>query len=158
MLFVGLRCYCWLTTRITNEPGFIFPRRSPGSGGANSAAGRKMLWVLRSRPMVRALFFVGTMPTGVNLLGESSRTTLRTPSPVDANARLISGSKPLASTPSPIAGVAITRPVSASTIAIILFPQPANRRRPLRSIASPDGSSHGASFQRFVTASFRASN
>ncbi len=31
------------TTTITNEPGFILPRRSPGAGGSKSAAGRKML-------------------------------------------------------------------------------------------------------------------
>src|SRR2546426_3903882 len=41
------------TTTITNEPDFIVPRRSPGAGGSKSAAGRKMLWVLRSRAMVR---------------------------------------------------------------------------------------------------------
>src|ERR1700722_9089263 len=108
--------------------------------------------------MVRVVFFVATLPTVVNLLGESSRTTLRVPSPVDANARFVPGSKPLASTPSPIGGVVITWPVSALITAIILFPQPANRRRPLRSIASPEGSSQGASFQRLVIDSFRASN
>jgi hypothetical protein len=31
------------TTRTTNEPGFILPRRWPGPGGSKSAAGKKML-------------------------------------------------------------------------------------------------------------------
>src|SRR5216684_3053073 len=74
------------TTTMTKEPGFILPRRSPGAGGSKSAAGRKMLWVLRSRPMVRADLFVGTFSTTVNLSGESSWMTVRLPSPQEANA------------------------------------------------------------------------
>src|SRR5712691_10637040 len=74
------------TTTMANEPVFIFPRRSPGAGGSNSAEGRKILWVLESRAMVRALRLVGTFSTTVNLSGESSWTTVRTPSPQEANA------------------------------------------------------------------------
>src|SRR5260370_28798693 len=77
---------CLPTTTMTKEPGFIVPRRSPGAGGSKSAAGRKMLWVLRSRPMVRALRLVGTFSTTVNLSGESSCTTVRLPSPQEAKA------------------------------------------------------------------------
>src|SRR6267143_6496305 len=73
-------------TRRTKEPGFILPRRSPGAGGSKSAAGRKMLWVLRSRPMVRALRLVGTFSRTVNLSGESSWITVRVPSPFEAKA------------------------------------------------------------------------
>src|ERR1700758_3884319 len=72
------------TTTITNESGFILPRRSPGAGGSKSAAGMKMLWVFVSRPMVRALRLVGTFSTTVYLSGESSCTTVRMPSPQEA--------------------------------------------------------------------------
>jgi len=60
------------TTTMTNEFAFILPRRSPGAGGSKSAAGMKMLCVFKSRPMVRALRFVGTFSTTVYLSGESS--------------------------------------------------------------------------------------
>lgn len=52
-----------LRTRIANDPDFIFPRRSPAAGASNSAEDRNMLWIFGSRPMVRALFFVGTFST-----------------------------------------------------------------------------------------------
>src|SRR5207247_7402456 len=45
----------------------------------------------------------------------------------------------------PMGRVAITFPLSASTTAISLLSQPANRRRLLRSIANPLGSSQGFS-------------
>ena len=48
------------TTIRTKVPGFIVGRRSPSFGGFMSAAGKTTLWVLRSRPIVRALFLVGT--------------------------------------------------------------------------------------------------
>ena len=60
------------TTTITNESGFILPRRSPGAGGSKSAAGIKILCVFKSSPMVRALRLVGTFSTTVNLSCESS--------------------------------------------------------------------------------------
>src|SRR5712671_1680136 len=60
------------TTRMAKVPGFILPRRSPGAGGSNSALGRKNLCVFRSKPMVRAVFFVGTFSTTVYLSAESS--------------------------------------------------------------------------------------
>src|ERR1700692_105155 len=72
------------TTIMAKEPGFILPRRSPGAGGSKSALGRKILWVFRSRPMVRADFFVGTVSTTVYLSAESSWMTVRLPSPQDA--------------------------------------------------------------------------
>ena len=59
------------TTTMTNESGFILPRRSPGAGGSKSAAGMKILCVFKSRPMVRALGLVGTFSTTVYLSGES---------------------------------------------------------------------------------------
>ena len=60
------------TTRMTNEPGFTLGQRSPGAGGPRSAAERKTLCVFKSSAIVRALFFVGTLSTTVNLSGESS--------------------------------------------------------------------------------------
>src|SRR2546421_9836287 len=85
--FLPPLCELYLeTTRRTKEPGFILPRRSPGAGGSKSAAGRKMLWVFWSRPMVRADFFVATFSTTVYLSGESSWMTVRLPSPQEANA------------------------------------------------------------------------
>ena len=79
--------------------------------------------------LVRADRLVGTFSTITNLSGESSWTTVSVPSPLDANAEFVAGSNPLASTPSPITGVAITFPVSALTTAIILLSQPAKRRQ-----------------------------
>jgi len=88
-------------------------------------------------------------------VGLSSRTTVIVPSPADANAKPNSGSKEVASQPSPIAGVASVFPLSASTMAIFLFPpQPANKRRFLRSMDRPVGSSQSVSFQRVLTVSF----
>src|SRR2546423_6922891 len=87
-----------------------------------------------------------------NLLGLSSWTTVMLPSPFDVKARPVEGSKPAASTPAPTAGDAITLPVIMSTIAIVLLPHPANKRRLTRSIANPLGSSHAASGQRDSTA------
>src|SRR5258706_736140 len=72
------------TTIMAKEPGLILPRRSPGAGGSNSALGKKILCVFRSRPMVRALFLVGILSTTVNLSGESSWMTVKLPSPQDA--------------------------------------------------------------------------
>src|SRR5579863_3857752 len=139
------------TTSTTNDPGFIFPRRSPGAGGSKSAAGRKILCDFRSSPIVRADFFVATVAATEYLSGPSSCATVKLPSPVEANARFVSGSKPLASTPSPIGTDATTFPLSALITAIILLSQPAKRRRDFKSPASPDGSWHGAIGHRFST-------
>src|SRR2546427_6694367 len=135
------------TTKITNESGFILPRRSPGAGGSKSAAGRKMLWVFRSSPMVRALRLVGTFSTTVYLSGASSWITVITPSPQEAKKSFVAGSNAAASGPLPIAGVATTLPVSASTTTETLSSQTASKRRFFTSIARPDGDLHGASGQ-----------
>ena len=79
------------------------------------------------------------------------------PSPAEANAKPNSASNAVASQPSPIAGLATTFPLSASTIAIFLFPHPTNSRRVFRSIDSPVGSSQSASFHFDLTASFTGS-
>src|SRR5215470_19187629 len=68
-----LRSWTYLeTNRSTKESGFIFPRRSPGAGGSKSAAGRKMLCVFKSNPIVRALRLVETFSTTEYLSGMSS--------------------------------------------------------------------------------------
>src|SRR6266478_600745 len=133
---------------MAKEPGFILPRRSPGAGGSKSAAGRKMLWVFRSRPMVRADFFVGTFSTTVYLSGESSWMTVRLPSPQEAKKEFELGSNAAASGPSQMAGLATTLPESASMMEETLSSQTAIKRRLLRSPASPEGDLHGGSGQR----------
>ena len=45
--------------------------------------------------MVRAERLVGTLSTTVNLLGESSWTTVSVPSPLDANAKFVAGIEPV---------------------------------------------------------------
>ena len=47
ILLVPTRCLafrpqCFCITRTAKLPGFIFPRRSPGAGGSNSADGKKI--------------------------------------------------------------------------------------------------------------------
>src|SRR6202453_2218974 len=141
----------------TNESFTIDGRGCALSGvaagaGPKSAVTRKTSCVLGSSAMVRACACVGTSSTTEYLAGESSCTTVSVPlPPFDANAYLVPGSNASASTPSPIAGVAITFPVSALITAIILLLQPANKRRFAMSMASPEGSSHGASGQVAVT-------
>src|ERR1700674_5675392 len=150
------------TTRTTKLSGKIV-RRGCGfsvvaaGGGTNFAVTTNTLWVFESSARVRAPGSVLTLSATLNLSGDSSRTTVSTPSPQEANASPVSSSNAVASTPSPIAGVASTLPVSASTTAIILLSQPANRRRFLRSMASPLGSSHGARGQRDFTSSLLGS-
>src|SRR5213082_2525883 len=142
------------TTTITNESGFILPRRSPGAGGSKSAAGIKILCVFKSRPMVRALRLVGTFSTTVYLSGESSCTTVRMPSPQEAKKSFVAGSKAVASGPLPISGVATTLPVSAFITTETLSSQTAYRRRFLVSMDKPDGDLHGAIGQRCVSVIF----
>src|SRR5271169_1670428 len=101
--------------------------------------------------MVRALLFVVTVSMTVNLSGESSWMTVRLPSPQDANAYLVAGSKAAASGPSQIVGVATTLPLSASTTDITFSSHTEKRRRLLRSMASPEGPLHGAKGQRWVS-------
>ena len=108
--------------------------------------------------MVRAPSWLDTFSTTLNLFGESSRTTVRTPSPHEANARLVSESKAAASTPPPIGTVVTSLPLSASTIAIILLSQAENSRRFLPSRASPLGSEQGAKGQRDFTSSLLGSS
>src|SRR5579859_2517510 len=139
-------------------PGFTLGHFWPAAGGIMSAAGRYSVCVFRSSAIVRALFFVETFSATEYLSGESSCTTVNVPlSPFDENARLVPGSNAAASAPSPVLGVAITFPESASTTAIISLSQTAKSRRVFVSIASPDGSLHGASGQRCSTVIFCAS-
>src|ERR1700693_3905501 len=139
------------TTRTTKLSGRIGGRgrglSAVGAGlGPNCAVTTNTLCVLGSSARVRAPFWVDTFSATLNLSLESSFTTVSTPSPPqEAKASPVSGSNAVASTPSPMAGVARTLPLSASTTAIILLSQPTNRRRFLRSMASPLGSVHGAS-------------
>src|SRR3954462_9197721 len=107
-----------------------------------------MACALASSAMVRADFLVGTVAATGKLSGAFAWTTVRFPSPVEANARFVSGSKALALTPSPMGTVATIFPESASMTAIILLPQPANSRRVFQLAARPEGSSHGAIGQR----------
>src|ERR1700722_5273165 len=150
------------TTSTTKLSGAI-DRRGRGSsgvaagGGPNFAVTTKMLCVLASSARVRAPGCVGTFSSTLNLSGDSCFTTVSTPSPQEANASPVSASNVVASTPSPIAGVARTLPLSASTTAIILLPQPTNRRRFLRSMESPLGSVQGASGHVAVTSSLLGS-
>ena len=60
--------------------------------------------------MVRAPRSVGTFSATLNLSGESSCTTVSTPSPQEANASSVSGSNAVASTPSPIGSVVTSFP------------------------------------------------
>ena len=94
---------------------------------------------------------VTAFSTTENLSGEFSCTTVSTPSPHEANARPLSGSNAVPSTPSPMGSVVISLPLSAFTTAISLLLHPANSRRFLRSMASPVGSSQGASAQFDLT-------
>src|SRR5204863_8429901 len=89
-----LKTYCAnlyrVTISTTNESGFIFGRFSPAGGGSKSAAGKKILCVFKSSAIVRALFFVGTFSSTVNLSGESSCTTVNVPSCIfDENAKQV---------------------------------------------------------------------
>src|SRR5712671_533695 len=137
-------------TRTTKLSGTI-ERRGCGlsavaaGGGPNFAVTTNTLCVLESSAIVRAPCCVGTLSAKMNLSGDSSCTTVKTPSPQDAKASAVSSSKAVASTPSPIGNVATTLPSSAFTIAIILLSQPENNRRFLRSRANPLGSVQGAS-------------
>src|SRR5271155_6082664 len=104
--------------------------------------------------MVRALLFVATLSMTVNLSAESSWMTVRLPSPQDANAYLVAGSKAAASGPSQIVGVATTLPLSASTTDITFSSHTENRRRFAGSIASPEGDLQGANGHRWVSVIF----
>src|ERR1700688_26279 len=151
------------TTRATKLSGRIGGR---GRGLSAVAAGRgpncavttNTLCVLESRASVRAPFWVVTFSATLNLSGDSCFTMVSTPSPPqEAKASPVPSSNAVASTPSPIAGVARTLPLSASTTAIILLSQPTNRRRCLRSIESPLGSVQGARGHFALTSSLLGS-
>src|SRR6266853_6030521 len=149
--------YFFPTTSNVNVPGFIVRRGRvcPSVGGASSisAVTSYTSWLVVSSAMVRANFCVGAFSTTVNLSGESSWTTVNVPSrPLELNASCVSGSKPFASTPSPMGTVVITLPVSALTTAIILLLHPANNLRCFWSMARPLGSSQGARDQLLMTA------
>jgi len=109
------------SSRIANVPG-TSGRSGSGSslvgGGAGpmSAVTTKTWWVFGSIAMVRAPSCVLTFATTLNLSGESSWIMVRRPFSHEANARCVSGSKRLASVSWPILGVAISLPVSASTM------------------------------------------
>src|ERR1035441_5578557 len=153
--------YYFPTTRTTKLSGRMGGRgrglSAVGAGrGPNCADTTNTLCVLESSASVRAPFCVVTF-SAVNLPGESSFTTVSTPSPPqEAKASPVSSSNAVASTPSPMAGDALTLllyeftnvvlffSLSESTTSIMLLSQPTNRRRSLQSIASPLGSVHGA--------------
>src|SRR5580704_3223620 len=82
-----------------------------GGGGPNSAVTVYTLWFLVSSVMVRAPRCVRMVWTRLYLSGESWWATVMVPSPQEANARPVPGSKRLASTPLPIGTVATTFPV-----------------------------------------------
>src|SRR5450631_1725655 len=84
--------------------------------------------------------------------------TVRVPSPQEAKAKLVAGSKAAASGPSQMVGVATTLPLSASTTDITFSSQTENRRRLLASRARPDGDLQGARGQRWVSTSFLVSS
>src|ERR1700688_2170084 len=67
--------------------------------GPKSALTRYRLWLDVSSSMVRAPRCVVMVSTTLNLSGESSCATVTVPSPHDANAKPVAGSKRLASTP-----------------------------------------------------------
>ena len=92
-------------------------------GGAGAEIRRDQIDFMRlgvQAPWCARLVCVATFSTTENLSGASSCTTVSVPlCPFDANAYSVPGSNALASTPRPIAGVAITFPESAFTTAII---------------------------------------
>src|SRR5271168_3159111 len=150
-------------SRRPKVPGTTFGRgralspAAAGGAGSKSAIERYTLCVFESSAMVRARCTVLTCSTTEYLSGESSCAMLSVPSPQELNTYFVSGSKAVASTPDPMAGVATTCPVSAFITATILLWQPEKMRRLLVSIAMPEGSSQGASGQRCATVSFFAS-
>src|SRR5262249_27689538 len=103
----------------------------PGDGegaGANWAVGKYIRCVRGSSAMVRAPRSVSKTWTTDNLLGVSSLAIVVVPSPHDANASCIESSNAQPSTPAPIGTVAITFPLSVSSIVIILLWQLENSR------------------------------
>ena len=99
-----------------------------------------------------------TVSTSVNFVGESSCATVIVPSPQEAKANPVTGSKRFASTPCPMGTVSSTFPVLPSTNAIILLWQPTTRISCAASIASPEGDSQGARGQVFSIFRVFASN
>src|SRR5207248_8194480 len=83
-------------------------------------------------------------------------TTVRVPSPLEANAYLRPGSNAAASVPAPVSSVATIFPEVESTTTIFLFPQTENKRFCFGSSASPEGSSQPSSFQRFCAFQLRS--
>ena len=116
-----------------------------------------MRCVLRSSARVRAPTRVATVSTTVNLVGESSRTTVSVPSPLELNASFVIGSKAAPSVRFPIGSVASTRPEPASSTIIFPLPHTENSTWFAVSMASPVGPSPGASGQRGPSASVLAS-
>src|SRR5689334_16937657 len=74
-----------------------------------------------------------------------SATMVSVPSPFELMAYPDGGSNTTPSDPAPIAGVASTLPESGSDTTITRFEQTENSRRPLGSIARPEGSSQPVS-------------
>src|SRR6266581_5608714 len=79
-------------------------------GGPNSEVTVYILWLPVSNVMVRAPRCVEIVSTTVYLSGESSCVTVIVPSPQEANANCVDGSKLLASTPSPMGTLATILP------------------------------------------------
>ena len=114
------------------------------TGGANSAAATYSRCVFGSSVIVRERFGVARVCTTVSSSFPSGRATVSVPSPFDAKARPVPGSKAAPSAPAPIGALASTLPVTASTITSRPLPQAAKSRRPSGSKARPVGSSPGA--------------
>src|SRR5260370_967787 len=95
-----------------------------GAGlGPNCAVTTNTLCVLESNARVLAPRCVVTFSATLNLSGDSSFTTVSTPSPQEAKANPVASSNAVASTPSPIAAVARTLPLSPSPTPLPLFSQ-----------------------------------
>src|SRR5438094_10348709 len=91
--------------------------------------------------MVRAPRRVGTDCATCAAAAALVLTTVRTPSPQEANARRLPGSNAPASTPPPIGALPSSLPDAASITAMTLLAHTVNRRLPAASSARPDGSS-----------------
>src|SRR5256885_7077886 len=107
--------------------------------------------------MVRAPRRVGTDCTTCAAPVALVLTTVRTPSPQEANARRLPGSNPAASTPPPIGALPSTLPDAASITAMTLLSHTGNSCPPAASSASPEGSWQPLMGHTEMTLSFRGS-
>src|SRR5580704_6370196 len=97
-LLFEVACYRYFPTTSTTKLSGRIDRRGCGlsavgaGGGPNFAVTTKMLCVFASSARVRAPCCVGTFSATLNFSGDSSFTTVKTPSPHEANAKPVSGS------------------------------------------------------------------